>query len=111
MTTHHSLHVLDGAAMSEMRKMVTSMKGSITGPKARKPFDELMEKVPAASGATYEAAPLDGVRACGAEPPFLITRIVVVLAFVALGIFAVRLFLPEPRARIESHIDAHKAFR
>jgi hypothetical protein len=56
MTTHYSLHVLDGAAASEMRKMVTSMKGGTTGPKARKPFDEVMENVPAASGMTYEAA-------------------------------------------------------
>jgi hypothetical protein len=44
------------------------------------------------------------------EPPFLIAQTVVLLAFIALGIAAVRLFHPQPRARIESHIDAHKAF-
>jgi hypothetical protein len=45
------------------------------------------------------------------EPPFLIAQIAVLLIFIALGIFAVRMFHPEPGARIESHIDAHKAFR
>ena len=28
--------------------MIASMKGSVTGPSAREPFDELMEKIPAA---------------------------------------------------------------
>jgi hypothetical protein len=30
--------------MAVMRSMVASMKGSVSGPSPRKPFDELMEK-------------------------------------------------------------------
>jgi hypothetical protein len=32
--------------MAEMRSMVASMKGSLSGPSLRKPLDELMEKTP-----------------------------------------------------------------
>jgi hypothetical protein len=34
--------------MAAMRLMIASMKGSVTGPSAGEPFDELMEKIPAA---------------------------------------------------------------
>jgi acetyl esterase/lipase len=37
------------------------MKGGVTGPSAREPFDELMEKTPAAEGVTYEKAEVGGV--------------------------------------------------
>jgi acetyl esterase/lipase len=47
--------------MAEMRLMVASMKGSVTGPSAREPFDELMEKTPAVDCVTYERADLGGV--------------------------------------------------
>jgi len=47
-TTHHPEHLLDRVAMATMRLMLGSMKGSVTGPEARGPFDELMEKVPPA---------------------------------------------------------------
>jgi hypothetical protein len=40
--------------MAEMRLMVSSMKGSVTGPSARVAFDELMEKTPAADGLAPE---------------------------------------------------------
>ena len=62
-TIRQPLHLLDRAVMFAMRKMVASMKGSVTGPEARKPFDELMEKTPAAPGVTYEVASVG----CGAR--------------------------------------------
>jgi acetyl esterase/lipase len=47
-TIRQPLHLLDRDVMLGMRKRVAPMKGSITGPAARKPFDELMETTPAA---------------------------------------------------------------
>ena len=47
-TIHHPINLLDRVAMSAMRLMISSMKGSVTGPSAGEPFDELMEKIPAA---------------------------------------------------------------
>jgi succinate dehydrogenase/fumarate reductase cytochrome b subunit len=44
------------------------------------------------------------------DPPFLIAQIVVLVAFVALGIVAVRSFHPEPTAHVEPDMNAHKAF-
>jgi len=67
-TIHHSLHELDRVVMFDMRKMVASMKGSVTGPEARKPFDQLMEMTPAASGVTYEAATVGGVAGWWCRP-------------------------------------------
>ena len=58
---NHPMHPLDRVAMAEMRRMVAPMKGSITGPSARAPFNELMEKTPAADGVTYEKADVGGV--------------------------------------------------
>jgi len=47
--------------MTAMRLMVASMKGSVTGPAAREPFDKLMEKIPAAHDVSYEKAEVGGV--------------------------------------------------
>jgi acetyl esterase/lipase len=58
---HHPEHLLDRAAMVAMRLLLRSAKGTISGPDARKSFDEMMEKVPAASGVTYEAATIGDV--------------------------------------------------
>ena len=44
------------------------MKGSVTGPSAREPFDELMEKIPAADGVTYEEAEVGGVAGWWCRP-------------------------------------------
>jgi acetyl esterase/lipase len=60
-TIHHPIVLLDRAAMIAMRVMVRSMKGSVTGPDAREPFDKLMEKVPAAEGVRYEQGEVGGV--------------------------------------------------
>jgi len=58
---HHPEHLLDRAAMVAMRLVLRSAKGTVSGPDARKPFDEMMQKVPAASGVIYEAATIGGV--------------------------------------------------
>jgi len=60
-TIHHKIHLLDRVAMTAIRLMVASMKGSVTGPAAREPFDKLMEKIPAAHGVSYEKAEVGGV--------------------------------------------------
>jgi epsilon-lactone hydrolase len=60
-TIHHPEHLLDRAAMSAIRLMLRSMKGSVNGPGARKSFDDIMEKVPSVSGVTYEAETIGGV--------------------------------------------------
>jgi monoterpene epsilon-lactone hydrolase len=62
------LHPLDRTVMLGMRKIVAPMKGSVTGPEARTPFDELMEKTPAAPGVTYEAASVGGVAGVWCRP-------------------------------------------
>jgi hypothetical protein len=41
--------------------MAAMRLGSVTRPSAREPFDELMEKTPAADGVTYEEARVGGV--------------------------------------------------
>jgi monoterpene epsilon-lactone hydrolase len=67
-TIHHKIHLLDRVAMTAIRLMVTSMKGSVTGPAAREPFDKLMEKVPAASGVNYEEAEVGGISGWWCRP-------------------------------------------
>jgi hypothetical protein len=60
MVVNHSIDPLDRVTMAEMRSMVASAKGSVTGPSAREPFDELMEQTPAAYCVTYEKADMGG---------------------------------------------------
>ena len=67
-TIHHPIHLLDRVAMAAMRLMIASMKGSVTGPSAREPFDELMEKTPTADGITYEGAEVGGVAGWWCRP-------------------------------------------
>jgi epsilon-lactone hydrolase len=64
----HPIHRLDRAGMAAMRLMVGSTKGSVTGPSAREPFDELMEKTPTAEGVTYEKAVAGGVQGWWCRP-------------------------------------------
>jgi epsilon-lactone hydrolase len=68
MMMNHPIHPLDRVAMAEMRLMVASMKGSETGPAAREPFDEVMEKTTAADGVTYEKARVGGVPGWWCQP-------------------------------------------
>jgi acetyl esterase/lipase len=65
---HHPEHLLDRAAMVALRLMLRSAKGSVSGPDARQTFDELMDKVPAASGVTYEGATVGGVSGWWCRP-------------------------------------------
>lgn len=67
-TIRQPLHLLDRTVMLGMRKMVAPMKGSVTGPEARKPFDELMEKTPAAPCVTYELASVGGIAGVWCRP-------------------------------------------
>ena len=48
MITKHSLDPRDAITMAKLRPMLASTKGSVTGPSARAPFDELMEQMPPA---------------------------------------------------------------
>jgi epsilon-lactone hydrolase len=50
MVVNHSINPLDRVTMAEMRSMVASTKGSVTGPSAREPFDELMERMVVPTG-------------------------------------------------------------
>jgi acetyl esterase/lipase len=67
-TMHHPEHLLDRAAMVAMRLILRSAKGTVSGPDARKTFDEMMEKVPASSGVTYEAATIGGLSGWWCRP-------------------------------------------
>ncbi len=67
-TIHHPIHLLDRVAMVAMRLMVASMKGSVNGPSAREPFDELMEKTPGADGVAYQEAEVGGVAGWWCRP-------------------------------------------
>ena len=71
-TIHHPIHLLDRVAMAAMRLMIASMKGSVTGPSAREPFDEPMEKTPAADGVTYEEAEVGGVAGWWCRPDVIV---------------------------------------
>jgi monoterpene epsilon-lactone hydrolase len=48
--------------------MVASMKGRVTGPDARRPFDAIMERTIAAPGVTYEAASVGGIQGVWCRP-------------------------------------------
>jgi len=67
-TIHHPEHLLDRATMVAMRLMLRSAKGTVSGPDGRKTFDEMMEKVPAALGVTYEAATIGGMSGWWCRP-------------------------------------------
>jgi monoterpene epsilon-lactone hydrolase len=61
MRINHPLQAADREAMAAMRPLLLTAKGSITGPSARGPFDELMVKTPSAVGVTYEKAEVGGI--------------------------------------------------
>jgi len=51
----------DGAAVAAMRIQVAPMKGKLSGPEARAPFDEVMEHVPDAPGVNFTQGVVGGV--------------------------------------------------
>jgi len=57
----HPIHPRDRDTMAAMRPMVAPMKGSVTCPSSREPFDQLMETTRAADGVTYERTEVGGV--------------------------------------------------
>ena len=61
MLTKHLLDPQDAITMAKLRPMLASTKGTVTGPSARAPFDELMEQTPPADGVTYEKTTIGGV--------------------------------------------------
>ena len=61
MITKHLLDPQDAITMAKLRPILAYTKGSVTGPSARPPFDELMEQTPPADGVTYEKTEVGGV--------------------------------------------------
>jgi monoterpene epsilon-lactone hydrolase len=59
--THHPERFSDRASMVAVRLMLSSTRGSVNGPGARRAFDEIMLKVPSVSGVTYQAETIGGV--------------------------------------------------
>ena len=72
MITKHSLDPQDAITMAKLRPMLASTKGSVTGPAARPPFDELMEQTPPADSVARKrklAGCPDGGAGRTAHPP------------------------------------------
>jgi monoterpene epsilon-lactone hydrolase len=59
--THHPERLSDRASMVAVRLMLSSTRGSVNGPGARRAFDEIMLKVPSVSGVTHQAETIGGV--------------------------------------------------
>ena len=64
----HPLSDNDRRAVAAMRAAVAALKGTMTGPDARAPFDDVMEHTPDAPGVTYETSNLDGVTGIWCKP-------------------------------------------
>jgi monoterpene epsilon-lactone hydrolase len=60
-STLHALTPEDAATIGAMRKVLKPHKGQLRGTAARKPFDDVMEHTPAATGVIYEADTVGGV--------------------------------------------------
>ncbi len=68
MITRHPIDPQDAITMAKLRPMLASTKGSVTGPSARAPFDELMEQTPPADDVTYEKTEVGGVAGWWCRP-------------------------------------------
>jgi monoterpene epsilon-lactone hydrolase len=66
----HPLTDKDGAAVAAMRIQVAPMKGKMSGPEARAPFDEVMEHVPDAPGANLTQGVVGGVSGVWLRPEY-----------------------------------------
>jgi len=66
--TRHPIDPQDAITMAKLRPMLASTKGSVTGPSARAPFDELMEQTPPADDVTYEKTEVGGVAGWWCRP-------------------------------------------
>ncbi|GAA0766774.1 alpha/beta hydrolase [Ideonella azotifigens] len=113
-TIRHPLHPLDRAVMIAMREMVAPMKGSVTGPEARKPFDEWMEKTRSSPGVTYEQASVGGVAGVWCRPEGAVDPAAAILyfhggAYIAGSALAYRHFVGQiaARTRIAAFVPAY----
>lgn len=64
----HPIAEKDGEAVAVMRTEVAPFKGKPSGPDARGPFDEIMEKTPDALGVSYEQGVVGGVPGVWCHP-------------------------------------------
>ena len=66
--TRHPLSHNDRSAVAAMRAAVAPLKGTMCGPDARAPFDDVMEQTPDAPRVTYETSNLRGVTGIWCTP-------------------------------------------
>src|SRR3954469_5850492 len=66
--TPHPLSDNDRRAIAEMRAAVAPLKGTMSGPAARAPFDDVMVHTPDAPRVTYERSNLGGVTGIWCTP-------------------------------------------
>ena len=64
----HPLSDNDRRALAAMRAAVAPLKGTMSGPDARAPFDDVMEHAPDAPNVTYETSNLSGVTGIWCTP-------------------------------------------
>jgi len=64
----HPLSDNDRQAVAVMRTAVAQLKGTMSDPKARAPFDDVMEHTPGARQVRYEASTLNGVTGIWCTP-------------------------------------------
>jgi monoterpene epsilon-lactone hydrolase len=67
-TVHHRLTGADAKAVAAMRVEVAPFKGKLSGPEARGPFDEVMERTPDAAGVRYDNRVIGGVSGIWCQP-------------------------------------------
>jgi epsilon-lactone hydrolase len=65
----HPFTAKDQLAMNEMRAAAAPLKGKMSGPEARAPFDEIMEHTPEITGTRYDDAVVEGVPGIWCRPP------------------------------------------
>jgi epsilon-lactone hydrolase len=66
--TVHPLSREDSAASTALRAAVAPFKGKLEGTAARGPFDDVMERVAAPAGVTFQAATVGGISGWWAKP-------------------------------------------
>jgi monoterpene epsilon-lactone hydrolase len=66
--TVHPLSQADSPAATGLRAAVAAFKGKLGGTAARGPFDDVMERVPAPTGVTFEADTVGGISGFWARP-------------------------------------------
>ena len=64
----HALSQSDSVAATALRAGVAAFKGKLTGTAARAPFDDVMERVAAPTGVTFEADTVGGISGLWARP-------------------------------------------